>query len=272
MRDWIVRDILSVVNISQFAEIADVSRPYVYRLIKEGKIKQHKDGSLPVYQAFQIKTVNDNKRLLSYSNLITLGNIHKNLDQQGLTLEYVFDQLYEIFMIYNASKHESLFDVKRYIISYFRFIIENMYFKMDTMLLNRSLSDSDRMFYREKCSDIYTEFLTLEKVNQTDVYVEYDDVKRINRILVDDFDVTYNDMYRSLLVIFDYYLVDVCTELDKAFELDNYVFRFMYLLIHLTDVVLLNNEDQILVEVSLLSMIQRHIIKPILAIHLTGFK
>lgn len=270
MRNWIIKDITNTLNVSQFAEVAEISRPYVYTLIKNGKIHQNNDGDLFAFEAFQIKLMNNNKRLLTYYDMLNLGFISKTLNQQNVSLRFIMDSLYDIFQIYNDSKSSSLFEVKRYMMKFFELILCNILTEINDVNWESIISDKERIFYKQKCNKIYIDFLKLARTNRYHFFVSDESLLLIKRVLDNDFKVSYEDLHDSLKIVFYFYTCDVCDELNKESELDFYSFSLIDVILYFVEQRL--NNDTLLSNMSIDQTLDLFIIKGTLLSHLIGFK
>lgn len=270
MRNWIIKDITNTLNVSQFAEVAEISRPYVYTLIKKGKIHQKDDGDLLIYDAFQIKMMNENKRLLSYYDMLNLGYIYRVLDKGDSTLQFVMDSLSDIFRIYNDSKMNSLFEIKRYMLEFFELALCELLSEIKNIDWETIVSDKESRFYKQKCYKIYVDFLELARSKRYNVFVSDEQITLINNVLNNHFKVSYEDLHDSLKNVFYFYTCDVCCRLDKESELDFYGFSLMEVLMYFVNQQIDN--DDLLSNVSIIQTLNLFIIKGTLASHLIGFR
>lgn len=129
----------SRISLKEFADVADVSRTTVYRLIDQGDINVIKDKNryqLKYLDALRIKTRQLGLNPLTMEYVANLGYVYHDLsmdvnDKSGFILE----GWRHVLRVYMSQPDEALFEVKQYILKSFVTAIKDMLQTEGTFLL-----------------------------------------------------------------------------------------------------------------------------------------
>lgn len=207
---WFLRDLSGYTNVSQFAEIAGVSRPYVYKLINNDTLIQNKDGLLLKGQAFELKFKNENKQLLTYDDIVNFGFISKTLMDNSFlsSLSYLMTSTKIVFDFYDRTKYENLLEIKENAFEMFDMII---LFNNLQHLVDCSEADKICSLYTKKYSQMMYENIIKDTVNliEMDEHATFlldHDKSLLNDILTADFRCSKKCICECLRIIYKFYM------------------------------------------------------------------
>lgn len=194
-------DITGETNIQQFANIAGVSRPKVYKMIENNELTLSKDDSLYKLEAFQLRITNENRHLLTFKDLIELGEIYKKVESSDIhTIKSAVADILYIFNIYNKSKDGSVYNVKRYMYMFMKMIVETL----PRCIEDQKITRFTRLYVEKNCKEGFERVLQLTKDNTDELYITNESLTLVKEVYYNHFNVGVDSLLESLWRVMEF--------------------------------------------------------------------
>lgn len=196
-----VPNITGETNIQHFANIAGVSRPKVYKMIENNELTLSKDNSLYKLEAFQLRITNEDRHLLTFKDLIELGDIYRKLESSNIhkITSAVSDVLY-IFNIYNNTKNGTVYNVKHYMLMFMKMIVENLSRCIGSQMITRST----QLYVEKNCKEGFERVLRLTNDNTDEMYITNESLTLVKEVYYNQFNVSVDSLLESIWNVMDF--------------------------------------------------------------------
>lgn len=253
------------INIQQFANIAGLSRPTVYKMIENNELMLSWDDSLYKMEALQLRITNEGRHLLTFKDLIELVEVYRKVETSDIhPITSAISDVLCIFNIYNKTKDGSIYNVKQYMLMYMKLIVENL----SRYIGNQKITRFTQLYVEKNCKEGFERVLRLTKDNTEELYITNESLTLIKEVYYNRFDVDIDSLLESIWIVMDFNrYAYLSTMEEKAHVFDTIVLPlfetvFEVVLNYMDKNIMTNHTDR-----SYDTMLMKHMIRSTIYLH-----
>lgn len=200
-------------NIQYFANIAGLSRPTVYKMIDNNELILSGKNSLYKLEAFQLRITNEDRHLLTFKDLIDLGEIYKKIESSDIhTVISAISDVLRVFNIYNNTKDGSVYNVKQYMYICMKSIVETL----SHCIENQKITRFTQLYVEKNCKDGFERVLHLTKDNTDELYITNESLTLVKEVYYNQFNVGVDSLLESLWSVMEFNYSAYLSTMDEG--------------------------------------------------------